>query len=50
MLQHRVKEQAALLWDLITNSNGHFYIAGNAKDMPTAVCDALKEAFQSEGA
>ncbi|XP_035292077.1 NADPH-dependent diflavin oxidoreductase 1 isoform X1 [Anguilla anguilla] len=48
-VQHRVKEQAALLWDLITNSNGHFYIAGNAKDMPTAVCDALKEAFQSEG-
>ncbi|KAJ8285721.1 hypothetical protein GJAV_G00030160 [Gymnothorax javanicus] len=49
-VQHRVKEQAALLWDLITNHNGHFYIAGNAKQMPTAVCDALKEVFQSEGA
>ncbi|KAJ8263353.1 hypothetical protein COCON_G00158100 [Conger conger] len=48
-VQHRVKEQAVLLWDLITNSNGHFYIAGNAKDMPAAVSDALKEAFQSEG-
>ncbi|KAJ8379615.1 hypothetical protein SKAU_G00003930 [Synaphobranchus kaupii] len=48
-VQHRVKEQAALLWDLITNRNGHFYIAGNSKQMPAAVCDALKEVFQSEG-
>ncbi|KAM4720085.1 NADPH-dependent diflavin oxidoreductase 1 isoform 2-T2 [Anableps anableps] len=48
-VQHRVKENAALLWDLITNKNGCFYIAGNAKQMPAAVCDALKEAFQQEG-
>ncbi|KAJ8388802.1 hypothetical protein AAFF_G00130350 [Aldrovandia affinis] len=48
-VQHRVKEQAALLWDLLTNCKAYFYIAGNAKEMPTAVCDALKEVFQSEG-
>lgn len=48
-VQHRVKEQAKLLWDLIANKNAFFYIAGNAKQMPTAVCDALKEAFQTEG-
>ncbi|KAM9441401.1 NADPH-dependent diflavin oxidoreductase 1 [Clarias gariepinus] len=48
-VQHRVKEQAKLLWDLIVNRNAFFYIAGNAKQMPTAVCDALKEAFQQEG-
>ncbi|KAL2100070.1 hypothetical protein ACEWY4_004464 [Coilia grayii] len=48
-VQHRVKEQAKVLWDLIANKNAFFYIAGNAKQMPTAVCDALKEAFQTEG-
>ncbi|KAG9354602.1 hypothetical protein JZ751_001315 [Albula glossodonta] len=48
-VQHRVREQAALLWNLITRHNAHFYIAGNAKQMPTAVCDALKGVFQSEG-
>ncbi|XP_048876951.1 NADPH-dependent diflavin oxidoreductase 1 [Brienomyrus brachyistius] len=48
-VQHRVTERAALLWDLIANENAHFYIAGNAKQMPTAVCDALKGLFQSEG-
>ncbi|XP_017315977.2 NADPH-dependent diflavin oxidoreductase 1 [Ictalurus punctatus] len=48
-VQHRVKEQAKLLWDLIVNKNAFFYIAGNAKQMPTAVCDALKEVFQQEG-
>ncbi|GAA6089541.1 NADPH-dependent diflavin oxidoreductase 1 [Tachysurus ichikawai] len=48
-VQHRVKEQAKLLWDLIVNKNAFFYIAGNAKQMPTAVCDALKEVFQQMG-
>uniref|UniRef100_A0A4W5RF08 NADPH-dependent diflavin oxidoreductase 1 n=1 Tax=Hucho hucho TaxID=62062 RepID=A0A4W5RF08_9TELE len=48
-VQQRVQEQAELLWDLIANKNGYFYIAGNAKQMPTAVCHALKEGFQSQG-
>ncbi|XP_070844454.1 NADPH-dependent diflavin oxidoreductase 1 [Chaetodon trifascialis] len=48
-VQHRVRENAALLWDLITNKNACFYIAGNAKQMPASVCDALKEVFQQEG-
>lgn len=48
-VQHRVKEQGKLLWDLIANKRACFYIAGNAKQMPTAVCDALKEVFQAEG-
>lgn len=48
-VQHRVKEQSKLLWDLIANKNASFYIAGNAKQMPASVCDALKEAFQKEG-
>ncbi|CAJ1071062.1 NADPH-dependent diflavin oxidoreductase 1 [Xyrichtys novacula] len=48
-VQHRVKENAKLLWDLITNKNACFYIAGSAKQMPNSVCDALKEVFQQEG-
>uniref|UniRef100_UPI0037E89305 NADPH-dependent diflavin oxidoreductase 1 n=1 Tax=Semicossyphus pulcher TaxID=241346 RepID=UPI0037E89305 len=48
-VQHRVRENAELLWDLIANKNACFYIAGSAKQMPTSVCDALKEAFQQEG-
>ncbi|XP_059406597.1 NADPH-dependent diflavin oxidoreductase 1 isoform X1 [Carassius carassius] len=48
-VQHRVKEQSKLLWDLIAKKNAFFYIAGNAKQMPASVCDALKEVFQKEG-
>ncbi|XP_028273698.1 NADPH-dependent diflavin oxidoreductase 1 [Parambassis ranga] len=48
-VQHRVRENAKLLWDMIANKNACFYIAGNAKQMPTSVCDALKEVFQQEG-
>uniref|UniRef100_A0A3Q3X0Y2 NADPH-dependent diflavin oxidoreductase 1 n=1 Tax=Mola mola TaxID=94237 RepID=A0A3Q3X0Y2_MOLML len=48
-VQHRVRENAKLLWDLIANKRGCFYIAGNAKQMPASVQDALKEVFQKEG-
>uniref|UniRef100_A0A672FQ65 NADPH-dependent diflavin oxidoreductase 1 n=1 Tax=Salarias fasciatus TaxID=181472 RepID=A0A672FQ65_SALFA len=48
-VQHRVRENAALLWDLVANQNACFYIAGNAKQMPASVRDALKEVFQQEG-
>ncbi|XP_034457604.1 NADPH-dependent diflavin oxidoreductase 1 isoform X1 [Hippoglossus hippoglossus] len=48
-VQHRVTENAALLWDLIANKRGCFYIAGNAKQMPASVSDALKGVFQQEG-
>uniref|UniRef100_A0A3P9NNX7 NADPH-dependent diflavin oxidoreductase 1 n=1 Tax=Poecilia reticulata TaxID=8081 RepID=A0A3P9NNX7_POERE len=47
-VQHRVREKAALLWDLMSNKHGCFYIA-NAKQMPAAVRDALQFAFQQEG-
>lgn len=48
-VQQRVRENAELLWDLITNKGACFYIAGNAKQMPASVRDALKEVFQREG-
>ncbi|KAM4634792.1 NADPH-dependent diflavin oxidoreductase 1 isoform 1-T3 [Polymixia lowei] len=48
-VQHRVKEQSKLLWDLIANKDACFYIAGNSKEMPASVCEALKGVFQQEG-
>ncbi|XP_078128386.1 NADPH-dependent diflavin oxidoreductase 1 [Sander vitreus] len=48
-VQHRVRDNAELMWDLIANRSACFYIAGNAKEMPTGVCDALKEVFQQQG-
>ncbi|XP_061655969.1 NADPH-dependent diflavin oxidoreductase 1 isoform X2 [Phyllopteryx taeniolatus] len=48
-VQHRVRENATLIWDMIANKGAYFYIAGNAKDMPKGVCDALKSVFQQEG-
>ncbi|KAM4697047.1 NADPH-dependent diflavin oxidoreductase 1 [Rhinophrynus dorsalis] len=49
-VQHRIRENGQLLWHLLSNKQGYFYIAGNAKSMPTEVTDALKSVFQSEGA
>uniref|UniRef100_A0A3Q2YKF2 NADPH-dependent diflavin oxidoreductase 1 n=1 Tax=Hippocampus comes TaxID=109280 RepID=A0A3Q2YKF2_HIPCM len=48
-VQQRVRENAALVWDLIANKGAYFYIAGNAKDMPNGVRDALKAGFQQQG-
>ncbi|XP_051893235.1 NADPH-dependent diflavin oxidoreductase 1 isoform X2 [Pristis pectinata] len=48
-VQHRIKENGAVVWDLIQNKKAYFYIAGNAKMMPAQVTDALKSVFQSEG-
>ncbi|XP_072285618.1 NADPH-dependent diflavin oxidoreductase 1 isoform X2 [Pyxicephalus adspersus] len=48
-VQHRIKENAAYLWDLIDRKQAYFYLAGNAQSIPTQVADALKEVFQNEG-
>uniref|UniRef100_A0A803JEP3 NADPH-dependent diflavin oxidoreductase 1 n=1 Tax=Xenopus tropicalis TaxID=8364 RepID=A0A803JEP3_XENTR len=48
-VQRRIRENSALLWDLLANRQGYFYIAGNAKSMPNEVTDALKWVLQSEG-
>ncbi|XP_072344212.1 NADPH-dependent diflavin oxidoreductase 1 isoform X1 [Scyliorhinus torazame] len=48
-VQHRIKEKGPLIWNLIQKEQAYFYIAGNAKMMPTQVTDALKSIFQSEG-
>ncbi|XP_068104750.1 NADPH-dependent diflavin oxidoreductase 1 [Hyperolius riggenbachi] len=49
-VQHRIKENAAYLWDLINTRRAFFFLAGNAKSMPVQVTDALKDVFRSEGA
>ncbi|MEE6504696.1 hypothetical protein FKM82_005296 [Ascaphus truei] len=49
-VQHRIKENRSFLWDLIIKKHAYFYIAGNAKSMPSEVMDALKSVFESEGA
>ncbi|XP_049594437.1 NADPH-dependent diflavin oxidoreductase 1 isoform X2 [Syngnathus scovelli] len=48
-VQHCLRENPELIWDLIANKGAYFYIAGNAKDMPNGVCEALKAVFQQEG-
>lgn len=48
-VQHRIKENSKLLWELIANQKACFYIAGNAKEMPASVRGALQEVFQQEG-
>ncbi|XP_072310185.1 NADPH-dependent diflavin oxidoreductase 1 [Eucyclogobius newberryi] len=48
-VQHRIRENAELLMDLIVNQNACFYIAGNAKEMPSSVRDALKYIFEQRG-
>ncbi|XP_020781782.1 NADPH-dependent diflavin oxidoreductase 1 [Boleophthalmus pectinirostris] len=49
-VQHRISENAELLMHLIASKNACFYIAGNAKEMPSSVRDALKGVFQQQGA
>ncbi|XP_069790684.1 NADPH-dependent diflavin oxidoreductase 1 isoform X2 [Narcine bancroftii] len=48
-VQHRIRENGAVIWDLIRNRKAHFYMAGNAKMMPAQVTDSLKSVFESEG-
>ncbi|XP_072015905.1 NADPH-dependent diflavin oxidoreductase 1-like [Amphiura filiformis] len=48
-VQHRIRENSAYLWDLVEKQKAWFFIAGNAKQMPTDVRDALKTVIQMEG-
>ena len=44
-----MKENSTLLYDVIHNQSAWFFIAGNAKQMPDQVTDALKEALKTHG-
>ncbi|KAJ3279796.1 NADPH-dependent diflavin oxidoreductase 1 [Borealophlyctis nickersoniae] len=44
-VQHRIRENADLLWDLINNRKGVVLLSGNSKRMPTDVSEALRDVF-----
>ncbi|XP_071946877.1 NADPH-dependent diflavin oxidoreductase 1-like [Antedon mediterranea] len=48
-VQHKIKENGTLLWELIHSRDAYLFIAGNSKQMPNGVTDALKEVIQQEG-
>nr|XP_013809940.1 PREDICTED: NADPH-dependent diflavin oxidoreductase 1 isoform X4 [Apteryx mantelli mantelli] len=48
-VQHRIQENRKLVWELLSCRNAHIYLAGNAKQMPAAVAEALQSVLQSEG-
>lgn len=48
-VQHRIRENGQLLWELLNGQSAHIYLAGNAKQMPAAVAEALQSVLQLEG-
>ncbi|XP_048181592.1 NADPH-dependent diflavin oxidoreductase 1 isoform X6 [Corvus hawaiiensis] len=48
-VQHRIQENGRLVWELLSSGNAHVYLAGNAKEMPAAVAEALRSVLQLEG-
>uniref|UniRef100_A0A8B9T0L0 Oxidoreductase FAD/NAD(P)-binding domain-containing protein n=1 Tax=Anas platyrhynchos TaxID=8839 RepID=A0A8B9T0L0_ANAPL len=48
-VQHRIQENRRLVWELLTSRSAHVYLAGNAKQMPAAVAEALQSVLQLEG-
>ncbi|KAM6110334.1 LOW QUALITY PROTEIN: NADPH-dependent diflavin oxidoreductase 1 [Pterocles gutturalis] len=48
-VQHRIRENQRLVWELLSNRSAHVYLAGNAKQMPAAVAEALQSVLQLEG-
>ncbi|KAI8607580.1 hypothetical protein BC830DRAFT_115860 [Chytriomyces sp. MP71] len=47
-VQHRMKEQARLVWETL-QEGGCIYVSGNAQRIPRAVNDALLDIFKQEG-
>ncbi|XP_071802445.1 NADPH-dependent diflavin oxidoreductase 1-like [Asterias amurensis] len=48
-VQHLMEENSALLWELINSQKACFFIAGNAKQMPKDVTEALKKIIRTRG-
>nr|KAF6280315.1 NADPH dependent diflavin oxidoreductase 1 [Pipistrellus kuhlii] len=48
-VQHRLRERGPLVWELLDHQGACFFLAGNAKDMPAAVSEALVSVFREEG-
>ncbi|XP_008150682.2 NADPH-dependent diflavin oxidoreductase 1 isoform X1 [Eptesicus fuscus] len=48
-VQHRLREQGPLVWELLDRHGACFYLAGSAKHMPAEVSEALESVFREEG-
>lgn len=48
-VQHKIRENSQLLFDLIHLKGAHIYIAGNAKQMPEGVKNAFADIIEKEG-
>ncbi|CAG0894050.1 unnamed protein product [Cyprideis torosa] len=48
-VQHLLREDAALVWDMVYRRGGWVYLAGNAKQMPKDVKAMMEEIFVREG-
>ncbi|XP_035829247.1 NADPH-dependent diflavin oxidoreductase 1 [Aplysia californica] len=48
-VQHRIREQGRQVWNVLSEQNGAFYIAGNAKSMPDDVKEALCDVISEHG-
>nr|XP_051694856.1 NADPH-dependent diflavin oxidoreductase 1 isoform X1 [Oryctolagus cuniculus] len=48
-VQHRLRDLGPLVWELLDRRGACFYLAGNAKHLPTEVSEALAAIFQEEG-
>ncbi|XP_078604811.1 NADPH-dependent diflavin oxidoreductase 1-like isoform X1 [Branchiostoma floridae x Branchiostoma japonicum] len=48
-VQQRIKENGAVIWDLIHNQEAWIFVAGNAKQMPTDVQSALQSVLMDHG-
>ncbi|XP_073908842.1 NADPH-dependent diflavin oxidoreductase 1 isoform X4 [Castor canadensis] len=47
--QHRLREQGPLIWELLDHDGAYFYLAGNAKYIPSDVMEALTAIFRKDG-
>lgn len=48
-VQDLIRQHSALVYDLLANKNGIFYICGSSGKMPQAIREALIEGFQRHG-
>ncbi|XP_060074915.1 NADPH oxidoreductase A-like [Ylistrum balloti] len=48
-VQHLLRDDSTLIWDLVTKRNGHVYVCGDARRMAKDVHEALTDIIQSCG-
>ncbi|KFR03211.1 NADPH-dependent diflavin oxidoreductase 1 [Opisthocomus hoazin] len=48
-VQHRIRENRKLVWELLSSGSARVYLAGKAKQMPAAGAEALQSVLQLEG-